>query len=54
MTLTPHELAVSQLEPGQTVPLELIKSLRFIKNNIIGNKTKKDLYIQLGIVKRKG
>ncbi|KAF9101892.1 hypothetical protein BGX27_011284 [Mortierella sp. AM989] len=52
MTLTPHEVAVSQLEPGQTIPVERIKSLRFIKNNIIGNKTKKDLYIQLGIVSR--
>ncbi|KAF9991924.1 hypothetical protein BGZ79_003741 [Entomortierella chlamydospora] len=52
MTLTPHEVAVSQLDPTQTVPLDRIKSLRFIKNNIIGNKTKKDLYIQLGIVSR--
>ncbi|KAG0198070.1 hypothetical protein BGX28_008435 [Mortierella sp. GBA30] len=52
MTLTPHEVAVSQLGTGQTVPVERIKSLRFIKNNIIGNKTKKDLYIQLGIVSR--
>ncbi|KAG0358941.1 hypothetical protein BGZ54_010209 [Gamsiella multidivaricata] len=52
MTLTPHELAVSQLVTGHAVPLERIKSLRFIKNNIIGNKTKKDLYIQLGIVSR--
>ncbi|KAI1297410.1 hypothetical protein EDD11_007140 [Mortierella claussenii] len=49
MTLTPHEVAVSQLGTGQ---LERIKSLRFIKNNIIGNKTKKHLYIQLGIVSR--
>ena len=55
MTLTPHEVAVSQLSagsPGQPAPQERIKSLRFIKNNIIGNKTKKDLYIQLGIVSR--
>ncbi|KAF9144403.1 hypothetical protein BG015_000123 [Linnemannia schmuckeri] len=52
MTLTPHEVAVSQLATDQTVPLDRIKSLRFIKNNIIGNKTKKDLYIQLGIVSR--
>ncbi|KAF8934070.1 hypothetical protein BGZ58_005957 [Dissophora ornata] len=52
MTLTPHEVAVSQLGTSQTLPLERIKSLRFIKNNIIGNKTKKDLYIQLGIVSR--
>ncbi|KAG0279634.1 hypothetical protein BGZ96_001887 [Linnemannia gamsii] len=52
MTLTPHEVAVSQLATDQVVPLDRIKSLRFIKNNIIGNKTKKDLYIQLGIVSR--
>ncbi|OAQ27260.1 ARM repeat-containing protein [Linnemannia elongata AG-77] len=52
MTLTPHEVAVSQLATDQTVPLDRIKSLRFIKNSIIGNKTKKDLYIQLGIVSR--
>ncbi|KAF9967916.1 hypothetical protein BGZ70_007675, partial [Mortierella alpina] len=52
MTLTPHEVAVSHLGTGQAVPVERIKSLRFIKNNIIGNKTKKDLYIQLGIVSR--
>ncbi|KAG9061724.1 hypothetical protein KI688_006873 [Linnemannia hyalina] len=52
MTLTPHEVAVSQLATDQTVSLDRIKSLRFIKNNIIGNKTKKDLYIQLGIVSR--
>ncbi|KAG0378714.1 hypothetical protein BGX24_003000 [Mortierella sp. AD032] len=52
MTLTPHEVAVSQLATDQAVPLDRIKSLRFIKNNIIGNKTKKDLYIQLGIVSR--
>ncbi|KAF9918008.1 hypothetical protein BX616_010592 [Lobosporangium transversale] len=52
MTLTPHEVAVSQLEAGQAVTIERIRSLRFIKNNIIGNKTKKDLYIQLGIVSR--
>ncbi len=52
MTLTPHEVAVAHLGTGQAVPVERIKSLRFIKNNIIGNKTKKDLYIQLGIVSR--
>ncbi|KAF9900332.1 hypothetical protein EC991_007475 [Linnemannia zychae] len=52
MTLTPHEVAVSQLATDQAVPIDRIKSLRFIKNNIIGNKTKKDLYIQLGIVSR--
>ncbi|KAF9974157.1 Armadillo repeat-containing protein 8 [Actinomortierella ambigua] len=52
MTLTPHELAVAQLGATQGLPMERIKSLRFIKNNIIGNKTKKDLYIRLGIVPR--
>ncbi|KAG0250788.1 hypothetical protein BG011_008103 [Mortierella polycephala] len=52
MTLTPHEVAVSHLGRDQCAPHERIKSLRFIKNNIIGNKTKKDLYIQLGIVSR--
>ncbi|KAG0263302.1 hypothetical protein DFQ27_001823 [Actinomortierella ambigua] len=52
MTLTPHELAVAQLGAAHGLPMERIKSLRFIKNNIIGNKTKKDLYIRLGIVPR--
>lgn len=52
MTLTPHEVAVSQLGTGHGIPLERITSLRFIKNNIIGNKTKKNLYIKLGILSR--
>ncbi|KAF9382683.1 hypothetical protein CPB97_007018 [Podila verticillata] len=52
MTLTPHEVAVSQLGSGHGIPLERITSLRFIKNNIIGNKTKKNLYIKLGILSR--
>ncbi|KAG0236583.1 hypothetical protein BGW42_003238 [Actinomortierella wolfii] len=52
MTLTCHEVAVAQLGVTQGLQMERIKSLRFIKNNIIGNKTKKDLYIRLGIVPR--
>ncbi|KAK3820329.1 MAG: armadillo-type protein [Benniella sp.] len=51
MTLTPHEAAVSQLGSSYP-PAERIESLRFIKNNIIGNKTKKDLYIRLGVISR--
>ncbi|CAG8527125.1 5191_t:CDS:10 [Ambispora leptoticha] len=48
MAWTKHEKAVSELNSHD--PEVLVKTLRFIKNNIIGNKTKKDLYIGFNII----
>ncbi|ORY08135.1 ARM repeat-containing protein [Basidiobolus meristosporus CBS 931.73] len=50
MTQSKHDYYVSQL--STTDKAERIKALRFIKNSIIGNKTKKDLYINLDILPR--
>jgi hypothetical protein len=43
-----HNQAVDELNSSD--PAVCVKALRFIKNNIIGNKTKKDLYIQLNVI----
>ncbi|CAB4378080.1 unnamed protein product [Rhizophagus irregularis] len=43
-----HNQAVDELNSSD--PAVRVKALRFIKNNIIGNKTKKDLYIQLNVI----
>ncbi|KAL1916017.1 uncharacterized protein VTP21DRAFT_6021 [Calcarisporiella thermophila] len=50
MTLTRNELVVKQLYSSD--PAAILESIRVIKNHIIGNKTKKDLYVQLGAIPR--
>ncbi|KAJ3413330.1 Armadillo repeat-containing protein 8 [Chytridiales sp. JEL 0842] len=48
---TKHRAAVDALLRGDAAaPDEKLAALRFIKNSIIGNKTKKDLYITLGVL----
>ena len=48
MNSSKHIHAVEELNSPD--PAVRVKALRFIKNNIIGNKTKKDLYIQLSVI----
>ncbi|KAK9761756.1 hypothetical protein K7432_013109 [Basidiobolus ranarum] len=50
MTQSKHDYSVALLPT--TDKAERIKVLRFIKNSIIGNRTKKDLYISLNILPR--
>jgi hypothetical protein len=47
-TTSRHEQAVAEL--NSPVPADRVRALRFIKNSIIGNKTKKDLYVNLNII----
>jgi hypothetical protein len=50
MTTSKYEESIKELtSPDDNKKL---KALRFIKNSVIGNKTKKELYIKLGVVQR--
>ncbi|CAG8500860.1 8803_t:CDS:10 [Paraglomus occultum] len=48
MNSSKHEQAVAELNSSDRTTC--LSALRFIKNNVIGNKTKKDLYIQLNVI----
>ncbi|KAI7848792.1 armadillo-type protein [Circinella umbellata] len=50
MTTSKYQESIKDL--ASTDDAKKLKALRFIKNSVIGNKTKKDLYIQLGVVQK--
>lgn len=50
MTTSKYEESIKEL--GSKDDAKKLKALRFIKNSVIGNKTKKELYIRLGVVQR--
>jgi hypothetical protein len=50
MTTSKYEESIKELCSNDEA--KKIKALRFIKNSVIGNKTKKELYIQLGVAER--
>jgi hypothetical protein len=50
MTTSKYEESIKELSSQDDS--KKLKALRFIKNSVIGNKTKKELYIKLGVVQR--
>lgn len=50
MTTSKYQESVKELSSSDDS--KRLKALRFIKNSVIGNKTKKDLYIKLGVVQK--
>ncbi|KAI8378776.1 hypothetical protein EDC96DRAFT_173331 [Choanephora cucurbitarum] len=50
MTTSKYEESIKELSSNDD--LKRLKALKFIKNSVIGNKTKKELYIKLGVVQR--
>lgn len=52
MTTSKYEESIKDLTSNDDN--KRLKALRFIKNSVIGNKTKKDLYIKLGVVQKYG
>jgi hypothetical protein len=50
MTVQKHEAAVQTLVGGNAH--EKISAVRFIKNSIIGNRSNKQLYLTLGILRQ--
>ncbi|KAI8352942.1 hypothetical protein BD560DRAFT_408761 [Blakeslea trispora] len=50
MTTSKYEESIKELSSSDDA--KRLKALKFIKNSVIGNKTKKELYIKLGVVQR--